>query len=101
MGTQTPELKIIDLYSIYFGAPKTFHIFGTCPIVEGEGKERRLARKWRREGGKESHRERVVTKSKYQSEHMSRKCGFCLNLSSKKSTWKRFLNNADVKRLRG
>lgn len=45
MGTQTPELKIIDLYSIYFGAPKTFHIFGTCPIVEGEGKERRLARK--------------------------------------------------------
>lgn len=50
MGTQTPELKIIDLYSIYFGAPKTFHIFGTCPIVEGEGrKEGQLEN----EGGKE------------------------------------------------
>lgn len=52
IGSQTPELSIIDLFSVHFWVTETFHMFGTCPIVGGEGKAERLARKGWREGGK-------------------------------------------------
>lgn len=58
IGIQTPELKVRDLYSIYLWVSETSHILVTSPIVNGGGKENRLAGKRGKNGGREGNRER-------------------------------------------
>lgn len=58
IGTRTPELTIIDLYSVHLWVTEACHMSGTCSTVDGKGKKERLAIKRWREGGREGSRER-------------------------------------------